>query len=558
MPKSPRIPTVETLLATVAPLPPEVRASALRAVLADIQRRINRREHPTPGSLAQALRPRTVQTPALDVIDREIVEAVNTGGRVIITIPPQEGKSQRVSMWLPVWALVRDPDARIVVASYSESLSKRHSHAARDLLGEFGTGATDPVTGAPMPDRLGIRVADGKATAVAWSVDGADGSIYATGTGGSLTGRSADLLIIDDPIKNMQEADSAREREKVWDWWTSVASTRLAPGAAVVLIMTRWHEDDLAGRLIAQDEKLPPSERQWRVVNIPAIAEEGIPDALGREPGTALVSARGRTPDEFRRTRNSVGARTWSALYQGNPTPPEGGLFRREDFERYRTTSPALVGRIVTVDPSESGHGDEAGLLGMGWDADGRAYVTDDLSRQMRAETWARQAVLLALRTGAGDLLYEAFTAKETYGRVIERAWEDLRDQVTMLDEHGGDQLAAATRWAEDGRGGDPVAGMLDAAEYGPRVRDTDGGPPFRIVPWRAPGDKVARAAGARQGAETGRLRMAGTFPVLETQAATWQPGQGSPDRVDAMVNGYEHISTLIGATGFDLASPFG
>lgn len=557
MPKNARIPSVDTILSTVAPLPPEARPGALRAVLADIRRRINVERHPTPGSLATTLRPTLRQTPALRLIDSHIRDAIDTGGRLIITIPPQEGKSSRVAIWTPVWALVRDPDTRIVVASYAEGLARRNSHAARDLVAEFGTGATDPMTGLPLQDRLGIKVAEGRATAASWGIEGHEGGYYATGVGGSLTGRAADLLIIDDPIKNMVEADSAREREKVWDWWTSVASTRLAPGAAVILIMTRWHEDDLAGRLITQDEKREPGERIWRVVNIPAIAEEGVPDALGREPGEALESARGRTPAEFETTRKSVGARTWAALYQGTPTPTEGGLFRREDFDRFRVTDPELVGRVVTVDPSESGRGDEAGLLTMGWDADGRVYVTGDYSRPMRSETWARTAVYLALGTGAGDLVYEAFTAKDTYRRVIERAWEDIRHEAELLDEAGGDEVEAARRWYEEGNRGDSLGIMQGVKKYLPYIRGHSD-PPFRIVPWRAPGDKVARAAGARQGVETGRLRMAGKFTVLETQAVTWQPGQGSPDRLDAMVNGYEHINGLIGATGFDLASPFG
>lgn len=557
MPKNARIPSVESLLATVAPLPPEAQPGALRAVLADVRRRINVERHPTPGSLATTLRPALRQTPALELIDRHIRDTIDTGGRLIVTVPPQEGKSSRVAIWTPVWALVRDPDTRIVVASYAETLARRNSHAARDLVAEFGTGATDPVTGLPLEDHLGIRVAEGRATAASWGVEGREGGYYATGVGGSLTGRAADLLIVDDPVKNMAEADSAREREKVWEWWTSVASTRLAPGAAVIIIMTRWHEDDLAGRLIAQDEKRGPDDRVWQVVNIPAIAEAGVPDALGREPGEALESARGRTLREFEMTRDSVGARTWSALYQGSPTPTEGGLFRRDDFDRHRTDSADLVGRIITVDPAESGHGDEAGLLTMGWDADGRAYVTGDYSRPMRSEAWARNAVLLAVRTGAGDLLFEAFTAKDTYLRVIERAWEDLRDEVAILDAADGDEVEAARRWHESGNRGNSLGVMQTAKEHAEYVRGhTD--PPFRVVPWRAPGDKVARAAGARQGVETGRLRLAGTFPVLETQAVTWQPGQGSPDRVDAMVNGYEHIMATVGATGFDIASPFG
>ena len=549
--------TTDEVLAAVAPLPPEARARALRATLASLQRRRNKLAHPTPGDLATALSRDVRQTPALRLIDKALAEAVETGGRLIITIPPQEGKSSRVAVWLPIWALVRNPDTRIVSASYAESLAKRNSRTARDIVAAHGTGGVDAVTGLPIPDRLGIRVADGYSSAVAWSVEGYEGSYYATGIGGSLTGRSADLMIIDDPVKNMVEADSAREREKVWDWWTSVAVTRLAPGAAVVLIMTRWHEDDLAGRLIAQEQKLPPEHRRLKVMNIPAIAAEGVPDALNRPPGEPLVSARGRTPDDFFRTRDSVGSRTWAALYQGQPTPSEGGLFQRSDFQRHRTTDPELVGRIVTVDPAESGHGDEAGLLGMGWDADGRIYVTDDLSRQMRSEAWAREAILLALRTGAGDLLYEAFTARETYASVLHRAWEDLAEAVKLYRAEGSDRERAARAYVAAGHTGDPVAAMRDAEAAAPFMTSMDT-PPYRVVPWRAPGDKVARAAGARQGVETGRLRMAGTFPLLEQQAAAWQPGQGSPDRVDAMVNGYEHISSLIGATGFDIASPFG
>ncbi len=550
------IPTKAEVLASLAQLQPEARVATLRSALAKIRRLSNMKLHPTPGALATHLQPELVQTPALDLIDREIVNAIETGGRLIITIPPQEGKSSRVAIWAPVWALIRNPDAAVVVASYAEGLARRNSSAARAIVHEFGTGAVEPLTGAPMQDRLGIAIA-GKGGASSWSVEGHEGGYYATGVGGSLTGRKADILIIDDPVKNMEQADSAREREKVWSWMQSVATTRLAPGAAVILIMTRWNEDDLAGRLIKHDNSLPPELRLWKVMNIPAISEEGLPDALGRPPGVALDSARGRTLEDFQTIKTAVGSRTWSALYQGNPTPTEGGLFLRENFERGRVERADLVGRIVTVDPAESGRGDEAGLLAMGWDAEGRVYVTHDLSRPMASEAWARQAVILALRTGAGDLVYEAFTAKETYARVLERAWEDLRDQVRVLDENGGDAIEAAQAYHDSGFTGNPLSVMQDAAEFGHLVRGHVDAP-YRVVPWRAPGDKVARAAGARQAAETGRLRMAGTFPVLETQAVTWQPGQGSPDRVDAMVNGYEHIAALIGLTGFDIASPFG
>lgn len=185
------------------------------------------------------------------------------------------------------------------------------------------------------------------------------------GVGGSLTGQPADLLVIDDPLKGMTEADSKAEREKVITWWESIAQTRLAPGAPVIIIQTRWHENDLVGHILAQEATA--GEKEWRVVNLPAVAEGGVPDALEREPGEAMVSARGRTPQDFERIRRNVGERVWSALYQGTPTPLEGGLFSRAEMDATRgEAGMPMVGKIVTVDPSESGHGDEAGVLVLG------------------------------------------------------------------------------------------------------------------------------------------------------------------------------------------------
>ena len=541
------MPSRDSLLKALEGLPVDAQAHTLRTILAEVTRRGNMKKYPTPGALACSLDNTLRQTPALRLIDRHIVRTIREGGRLIVTVPPQEGKSSRVAIWTPIWALVRNPKTRIVTASYAESLARRNSQASRAIVREFGSGARDETTGLPTPDRLGISVADGLGAATSWAVSGrTGGGYYATGVGGSLTGRSADLLIIDDPVKNMVDADSAREREKVWEWWTAVAQTRLSPGAAVIVIMTRWNEDDLAGRIIAQDRKLPAGRRNWTVVNIPAVAEPGVPDALNREPGEPLVSARGRTAEQFEKIRQDVGPRTWSALYQGAPTPPGGGLFRSEDFNRYRRDTPPLVGKIVTVDPAESGHGDEAGLLSMGWDAEGTVYVTEDASGQMRSDQWARTAVLMALRQGATEILYEAFTAKETYARVLRTAWDDIRDQVRMIDRCGGDAGDAVLQWAEERGGQAKIAPFREALEVAADVRQAGDDPPYRVTPWTARGDKVARAAGARQSTETGRLRMGGTFRVLELQATTWQPGQGSPDRVDAMVNGHDHIVGLL------------
>lgn len=541
-------------------LEPEAREPVIKAMLSRARNQKATEEYTTPGDLACALDHTMVQTPALELIDREIVDCIDNAGRLIITVPPQQGKSMRVSVWTPVWTLMCRQNTRIIGASYAESLAQRNATMARDIINEHGTGAIDPFTNLPRIDRLGISVAKGNATKRSWGIQGRRGSYYATGVGGAATGYSADLLIIDDPIKNQVQADSAREREKVWSWWTAVASTRLSPKAAVIIILTRWHEDDLAGRIIKQDKDLPPSERVWKVVNIPAVAEEGVPDALGREPGTPLLSARGTTLDDFRKVKASVGPRVWSSLYQGRPTPNEGGLFSRQSIDQYRLTdTPHVAGKIVSVDPSESGRGDEAGVLLMGWTPDSKIVVLHDKSRPMTSELWAKTAVHLAVKNQAGDLLYEAFTAKETYRRVIEQAWADLVAQVQMVDQYEGDLLRAVEENSPNGEMGNLLGYLQDAQELAHLVRGySASNPPFRIIPWRAPGDKVARAAGARQGADTGRLRMVGNHNVLETQMVTWQPGQGSPDRVDALVNGFDHISGILGLQGADIETPWG
>jgi predicted phage terminase large subunit-like protein len=268
----------------------------------------------TPGDLAKFLNPATVQTPALDLIDQELVRLVHTpSGRLIISMPPQEGKSSRVAQVFPVWELAHDPEKRIVLTSYGVGLARRNSRQVRSSIVTFG-------------DHLGIHVRHDVSSQTEWQLAGHQGSVYATGVGGELTGRPADLMIIDDPFKGMAEASSELIRNSVWQWWLSTVMPRLAPSAPVVLIMTRWHEDDLAGRMIQDDPR-------WRVVNVPAQAdhnpEAGESDPLGREPGEFLESARGRTREQWEQIKRNAGSRVWSALYQGRPAPAEGGLLKR-------------------------------------------------------------------------------------------------------------------------------------------------------------------------------------------------------------------------------------
>jgi predicted phage terminase large subunit-like protein len=285
----------------------------------------------TPGEMAVALDPTTIQTPALELIDRILVDvAEGRKKRVIISFPPQEGKSQRVSRRYTLWTLLRNPDTRIAIASFSHGRARRWGRAVRNDIYSHGK-------------QLGLSIAGDAQAADDWQLSGHEGGIYCTGIGGSLTGQPVDLMIIDDPVKDRKQADSEVYREDAWDWWTDVVLTRLAPGAPVVIILTRWHEDDLAGRLLSQ-----PNADRWHVVNIPAVAdhhpEKGETDPLGREPGEWMISARrdpdtgaARTDEEWEAKRVEEGTRTFTSLYQGRPSPEAGDVWQRDWWRRYET-----------------------------------------------------------------------------------------------------------------------------------------------------------------------------------------------------------------------------
>ena len=311
----------------------------------------------TPGDLAKVIDPRTIQTPALDLIDQELQRVfTQPGGRLIISLPPQQGKSTRAAQIFPVWALQQDPDRPVIVASYGEQLAERNGETIRDHI-KWNA------------DALGINVRGGSSAKKRWKIDGHKGGVLSAGIGSGMTGWASGMTIIDDPIKDQAEADSQTYRDRVWNWWLSVAQTRLAPGAPVVLILTRWHEDDLVGRLLAAEDG-----HRWRVVNIPAQADhdpnKGETDPLGREPGEYMQTARRirdaatgverpltetETISYWEQIKVGVGSRVWNALYQGRPAPAEGGLLKRDFWREY--TAPLWLerpdGTRVTTSPGD-------------------------------------------------------------------------------------------------------------------------------------------------------------------------------------------------------------
>lgn len=298
--------------------------------LAELRRQVaekNAVNYTSPLALRQGLDSRTVVTPALELINQYLMHVLaGMIMRLIISIPPQEGKSTLVSRGFPTYALKENHDLRIITASYEQRLANRNSRAVRDDIRRH--------------PELGMWLGTDSSAVNEWVLGGHEGGIYAAGIGGSITGRPGDLLVIDDPVKDRAQAESKAYRERCWEFWTDTARPRLAPGAPVVLIMTRWHEDDLAGRLVTR------SDEEWTVLNIPALADhdpgKGESDPLGRETGEWLESARGRTAKQWEGTKAAVGSRTFASLYQGRPAPAEGDLFKRSQWGRYDSPRAAL------------------------------------------------------------------------------------------------------------------------------------------------------------------------------------------------------------------------
>lgn len=234
--------------------------------------------------------------------------------RLIVTMPPRHGKSELISRYLPAWYLGTFPDRQVMLASYEATFARSWGRKAREALTEHG------------PWVFGVSAADEPRAADWWMVAQHEGVMVTAGVGGALTGKGAHLLIIDDPVKNAEEAASEVIRQKHWDWWQSTASTRLMPGGAAILVMTRWNEDDLAGRLLADSD-------DWQLLNLPAIAEDG--DQLGRAVGEPLC------PELFdgmalERIRLQSGSYFWVAMYQQRPAPPEGFMFKRQNLRYWR------------------------------------------------------------------------------------------------------------------------------------------------------------------------------------------------------------------------------
>jgi predicted phage terminase large subunit-like protein len=240
------------------------------------------------------------------MIDRALMD-LETGraktDRMAFFMPPRHGKSELLSKHYPAWYVGTHPDNSAMITGHTQSLSTNFSASARNLLDAYG------------PDHFGIRVSKSSKARDYWEIEGRAGFVMADGLSGRITGKGADRLIIDDPIKGAEQAISPTQRENVWNWWQSVASRRLEPDAKVILMHTRWHAEDLAGRLLREEGTIEEGGR-WQVYSLPAIAEED--DQLGRKPGEALWPSRWSI-EELEKIRKDTTPYWWGAMYQQRP-----------------------------------------------------------------------------------------------------------------------------------------------------------------------------------------------------------------------------------------------
>lgn len=253
--------------------------------------------------------------------------------RLIICQPPRSGKSEIVSRRFPAYALGKNPDLQIIATSYSSDLVSRFNRDVQriiddDIYREIFPSTTLNGRNVKTDTRAAyIRTSD------LFEVVGHKGSYRSTGVGGGITGQGADILIIDDPIKDRAEANSPTIREKLWDWYTSTAYTRLSPGGGVIVMATRWHTDDLIGRLIQKMQE--GSGDDFNVITYPAIAEHDEPH---RKAGEALHPER-YDLEQLNAIRQTIGPQDWSALYQQRPVPEGGAVFKIDAFKRWNSTN---------------------------------------------------------------------------------------------------------------------------------------------------------------------------------------------------------------------------
>lgn len=388
------------------------------------------------------MQPADMQPVLHHLVMAEAMDSVVDGRtkKLMVCLPPGGAKSTFASVLLPQYFLGRNPQLSVIQASHTAELAERFGRRVRNSL-------MSPEFQRVFP---GASVASDNAAAGRWATS-VGGEYTAFGVGGSVTGRRGDLICIDDPIKSREDADSDRVREKTWDWYINDLLTRCKPNARIVVACTRWHEDDLMGRILERERD------EWRVISIPMLAAEK--DILGRKEGERLW------PEWF--THEMVeqaqrDPRSWIALYQQEPRPMEGADFKRAWIQRY-ATAPKKTNKIILVDPAgdpsrSAGTRKKTDFTAM-WvvalGADENAYVVDGLRDRLNLTQRADALFALHKKHKPMQVRYEQYGLQADIEHV--KSEMERRQYRFAIKEVGGrvEKNARIRRlipWFEGGR----------------------------------------------------------------------------------------------------------
>lgn len=442
---------------------------AERAVLmAEMEKKGRPNPPPNPAGQAAEIDVAYRLQPHLEYLSDRLAQAVadveaGQSRFLAVSMPPRMGKSTQVSTHLPVWLLRKHPDWRIGLISHSPSLSSAWGRQVRRIVTEYR-------------EKLGITIAADAGAVTDWETT-AGGAVQSRSVGQSITGLGFRVMLIDDAVKDYAAAHSPKARQALWEWWLSNARTRVEGASLVVVVGTRWHEDDFIGRLLRPDDD--EAADNWEVIRFPALAEED--DVLGREPGDPLLSPLANETREvalkrWANLRRVVGTYTWSALYQQSPVPSEGLVFLPE-WWRFWTTDPELVDATTVLwDPLVEGR---QGSWLDSWDC---TFKASDTSDYVVGQRWVRVDADRFLVAQRRDRL----TFTETVSAMLE--WE-------KPDSAGDTGKLVHRRLVEEAANGNAIIDTLKRKIAG-------------LHPVRATSGKEARARAVSPEVESGNVYL--------------------------------------------------
>ncbi|MFW9872695.1 MAG: phage terminase large subunit [Candidatus Thorarchaeota archaeon] len=344
--------------------------------------------------------------------------------RVIFTLPPRHSKSYTITESFPSYFIGKNPDRKVISVGYGDKLAKKFGRKNRQKITEFGQ------------DLFNITISKNNSSITNWSISGHEGMMISAGFGGTITGEGAHLLLIDDPIKNRLEADSQTYRDRIWSEYTGTLRDRLQEDekGRIVIVTTRWHEDDLIGRILNKEKnKKYNSTTKWLVVNLPAIAEKN--DLLGRKEGEALAPELGFTVEVLNEIKEDAGSRTWNAKHQGRPSPEEGNIVNRNDWKFYKERPSEFDEIIQSWDMAFKDKKTSSYVTGQIW---GRLKAKKYLLDQFRAQvSFTGTIIAFKTLTAKWPMADRKLVEDKANGPAIIETLKDEIEGIIAAEPHG-------------------------------------------------------------------------------------------------------------------------